>query len=237
MKPFFLYVAYSVPHYPLDEPSHWLDMYEESIANESRRLYAASVSHMDEGIGRILTTLGINEIEENTIVLFFSDNGAQQSWHSKTQYNGKFKGNDVLGDNTPLRDWKTSFYDGALRVPGVIMWKGKLSHGKVSEAINVADIYPTLAGLAGIDMPADLKFDGVDLWPALEGKPISEERIMYWRMKSGMALKKGEWKLVHHGKTPDEGTDELYHISLDPNEKENVAAENEQLLLELKKEM
>ena len=236
-KPFFLYVAYSVPHYPLDEPGHWIDMYEESIANESRRLYAASVTHMDEGIGRIIKILGKNEIEENTVVLFFSDNGAQQSWHSKTQYNGKFKGNDVLGDNTPLRDWKTSFYDGALRVPAVIMWKGNLNHGKVSEAINVADIYPTLAGLAGIDMPADLKFDGVDLWPALEGKPISEERIMYWRMKSGMALKKGEWKLVHHGKTPDEGTDELYHISLDPNEKENVAAENEQVLLELKKEM
>ncbi|MCK5369423.1 MAG: sulfatase-like hydrolase/transferase, partial [Cyclobacteriaceae bacterium] len=112
-KPFFLYVAYSVPHYPLEEPGNWIDMYEQSIANESRRLYAASVTHMDEGIGRIMTTLGKNEMEENTVVIFFSDNGAQESWHSKTQYNGKFKGNDVLGDNKPLRDWKTSFYDGA----------------------------------------------------------------------------------------------------------------------------
>ena len=236
-KPFFLYVAYSVPHYPLEEPGNWIDMYEQSIANESRRLYAASVTHMDEGIGRIMTTLGKNEMEENTVVIFFSDNGAQESWHSKTQYNGKFKGNDVLGDNKPLRDWKTSFYDGALRVPAVIMWKGKLSHGKVSEAINVADIYPTLAGLAGIDLPKEVIIDGINFWPSVEGVALPDNRLMYWRMSKGMALKNGEWKLIHHGKTPDEGTDELYNIYTDPNETKNVAAENEKLLLELKKEM
>ena len=236
-KPFFLYVAYSVPHYPLEEPGNWIDMYEQSIANESRRLYAASVTHMDEGIGRIMTTLGKNEMEEHTVVIFFSDNGAQQSWHSKTQYNGKFKGNDVLGDNTPLRDWKTSFYDGALRVPAVIMWKGKLSHGKVSEAINVADIYPMLAGLAGIDLPKEVIIDGINFWPSVEGEALPDNRLMYWRMSKGMALKNGEWKLIHHGKTPDEGTDELYNIYTDPNETKNVAAENEKLLLELKKEM
>jgi len=236
-KAFFLYVAYSVPHYPLEEPGNWVDMYEKTIENESRRLYAASVSHMDEGISRILTTLGKNKMEENTLVLFFSDNGAQESWHSKTQYNGKFKGNDVLGDNKPLRDWKTSFYDGALRVPAVLMWKGKLSHGKVSESINVADIYPTLAGLAGVDIPEGLNIEGHNFWPFLEGAPLSEDRIMYWRMSKGMALRKGDWKLIHHGKSPDEGIDELYNISLDPNETKNVAAGNEKLVLELKKEM
>ncbi len=236
-NPFFLYVAYSVPHYPLDEPKKWIDMYDQSIVNESRRLYAASVSHMDDGIGQIFQTLGENEIEENTVVIFFSDNGGQKSWHSKTQYNGKFKGNDVLGDNTPLRDWKTSFYDGALRVPAVIIWKGKLSHGKVSEAINVADIYPTLANLVDTDIPNEIMMDGLNFWPALEGKSLSEKRIMYWRMKNGMALKKGQWKLVHHGKTPDAGTDELYNIYLDPSEKEDVSMKNEQILQELKYEI
>jgi len=236
-KPFFLYVAYSVPHFPLEEPGNWIDLYDQKIANESRRLYAASVSHMDEGIGRIMTVLGKNKIEENTVVMFFSDNGGQESWHSKTQYNGKFKGNDVLGDNRPLRDWKTSFYDGALRVPALLIWKGKLSNGKVSEAINVADIFPTIAGLAGADIPNELTIDGIDFWPFVEGPSFSEERIMYWRMNKGMALKKGDWKLIHHGKTPEEGTDELYNIALDPNETKNVAAENEKLLLELKREM
>ncbi len=236
-KHFFLYVAYSVPHFPLDEPENWVDMYEKSIANESRRLYAASVTHMDEGIGRIMVTLEKNKLEENTVVLFFSDNGAQESWQSKTQYNGKYKGNDVLGDNRPLRDWKTSFYDGALRVPAIIMWKGKLSHGKISEAINVADIYPTLAGLAGADIPEELNIEGLNFWPSLDGVTLDEDRIMYWRMNKGMALKKGDWKLIHHGKTPDEGTDELYNIFLDPNETRDVSEENGKILLELKKEM
>ncbi len=236
-KHFFLYVAYSVPHFPLDEPENWVDMYEKSIANESRRLYAASVTHMDEGIGRIMVTLEKNKLEENTVVLFFSDNGAQESWHSKTQYNGKYKGNDVLGDNRPLRDWKTSFYDGALRVPAIIMWKGRLSHGKYSEAINVADIYPTLAGLAGADIPEELNIEGLNFWPSLDGVTLDEDRIMYWRMNKGMALKKGDWKLIHHGKTPDEGTDELYNIFLDPNETRDVSEENGKILLELKKEM
>ena len=236
-KPFFLYVAYSVPHFPLDEPENWIDLYEKTIENESRRLYAASVSHMDEGIGRIMTTLGKNEMEENTIVLFFSDNGAQESWHSKTQYNGKFKGNDVLGDNKPLRDWKTSFYEGALRVPAIISWKGKLNHRKVAAAINVVDVFPTIACLAGADIPKELNIEGLNFWASLDGSTLEEDRIMYWRMSKGMALKNGKWKLIHHGKIPDEGTDELYNISLDPNETNNVAAENENLVLELKKEM
>ncbi len=236
-KPFFLYVAYSVPHFPLEEPQNWTDMYEKTIENESRRLYAASVSHMDEGISRIMATLDKNKIYENTIILFFSDNGAQESWHSKTQYNGKFIGNDVLGDNKPLRDWKTSFYDGALRVPAVIMWKGRLSHGKYNEAINVVDIYPTFAGLAGADIPKELRLEGLSFWSSLEGATLPEDRIMYWRMNSGIALKKGDWKLIHHGKTPDEGTDELYNILFDPNETKDVSEENGKILLELKREM
>ena len=192
---------------------------------------------MDDGIRRIMTTLGNNEMEENTVVLFFSDNGAQESWHSKNQYNGKFKGNDVLGDNKPLRDWKTSFYEGALRVPAIISWKGELNHRKVAAAINVVDVFPTIAHLAGADIPKELNIEGLNFRASLDGSNFEEDRIMYWRMSKGMALKNGNWKLIHHGKTPDEGMDELYNISLDPNETKNVATENEELVLELKKEM
>ena len=236
-KPFFLYVAYSVPHYPLEEPGKWVNMYEQTIKNESRRLYAASVSHMDDCIGRIMLKLGGNDIEENTIVMFFSDNGGQKSWYSKTQYNGKFKGNDVLGDNKPLRNWKGSLYEGALRVPAVISWKGKLAHMKVTEAINVADIYSTFANLTGADVPKELNIEGINFWPSLEGNSLPEDRVMYWRMNVGMALKKGDWKLIHHTKTLDVGMDELYNISLDPNETNNVVSENEKIVSKLKKEM
>ncbi len=236
-NPFFIYIPYSVPHYPLQEPKKWTNDYEGKISNESRLMYAASVSHMDNAIGRVLSSLEKNGISENTIVLFFSDNGAQENWFPKTQYDGKFKANDVLGNNEPLRDWKASFYEGALRVPAIISWKGRLKPKKVNEAINVADVYPTLAFLVGIEIPKETNIEGVNFWSFLEGEPQPRNRIMYWRMKHGFALKKGGWKLIHLGETLEEGIDELYNTSLDPNETNNLASENESILLELKKEM
>lgn len=236
--PFFLYVAYSVPHYPLDEPDKWVDMYQSTIANESRRMYAAAVTHMDHAIGQIMSALKKSGDEKNTLVLFFSDNGAQKSWHSKTQYGGKFKGNDVLGNNTPLRDWKTSLYDGALRVPALIRWKGTLPGGtKVEEYMHVTDVYPTLANLAGIDIPDALKIEGINFWPALEGKSLPEDRIIYWRLNYGMAIMQGPWKLVHYGKTPEEGRDELFNIEKDPEETNDLSAENKSVLEDLKSEL
>ena len=236
-EPFFLYVAYSVPHYPLDEPERWTAPYRDVIENDSRRLYAASVTHMDDAVGRILKAVEDQGIEGNTFILFFSDNGAQKSWSSETQYGGKFKPNDVLGDNTPLRDWKTSLYDGALRVPAVVLWKGRLSHAKVTEAINVADIYPTVADLAGIPVKEDLRLDGISFLAALEGGPMPADRIMYWRMRYGFALKKGDWKLIHYGKTPEEGSDELYNITDDPEENADLAAKHPEKVQELKTEL
>ena len=236
--PFFLYVAYSVPHYPLEEPEMWVDIYKDAISNESRRIYAAAVTHMDDAINRIMRTLNKEGLDDHTIVLFFSDNGAQKSWHSKTQYNGKFKGNDVLGDNLPLRDWKTSLYDGALRVPAVIRWKGKLPAGKkIEEAINVEDVYPALAWVAGASVPEEAKIEGINFWPVLNGGEMPEERVMYWRMNYGMAVKKGPWKLVHYGKTPAEGRDELYNVENDPEEKNDMAQGNPNILQDLKKEL
>lgn len=235
--PFFLYVAYSVPHYPLEESKEWTDIYKQKISNESRRNNAASVTHMDNSIGQILEVLKKTGIEENTIVMFLSDNGGQKSWSSETQYGGKFKPHDVLGDNRPLRDWKTSFYDGALRVPAVLIWPGKIKPIKIDESINVTDIYPTLAFLAGVEIPDELNIEGINFWPAVNGEPLSNERTMYWRSNNATALKKGDWKLIHKGKKLEEGTDELYNLQLDPYEKQDVAKENMEKVREMKKEL
>ncbi len=235
-KPFFLYVAYSVPHYPLDEPDQWTAPYKDIIANHSRRLYAAAVTHMDDAIGKILKAVKDQGIEENTFILFFSDNGAQKNWSSDTQYGGKFPPHDVLGDNRPLRDWKTSLYDGALRVPAIAFWKGKLKPAKVTESVNVADVFPTLAHLAGARVAQELQLDGINFWPVVMGKPLTG-RLMYWRMHYGFALQKGDWKLIHFGKTPEEGTDELFNLMQDPEEKNNLAGSRQKILQELKAEM
>ena len=199
--PFFLYVAFTVPHYPLEEPTEWTDMYLKTTGNESRRKNAASVSHMDNSIGKILEVLKKKGIEENTIVMFLSDNGAQRNWTPgsikyidklSVEYEGKFKVHDVLGDNIPLRDWKTTLYDGALRVPAVLIWPGTLKHMIIEEAVNVTDIYPTLAFLAGVKIPKELNLDGFSFWPAINGESKSVERTMYWKSNNATAVKKGE---------------------------------------------
>jgi len=236
-KPFFLYVAYSVPHYPLDEPEEWVEGYTNVIKNKSRRKFAASVTHMDHSIGQLLSTLGEEGLDKNTVILFLSDNGAQKSWHSKTDYNGKFEGNDVLGNNLPLRDWKTSLYDGALRVPALLYCPGFVNHKNITEYINVADVLPTIAYLAGATVNNELNIDGVNFWKAIEGEKLSENRVMYWRDRKSIALKKGEWKLIHHGKNLKEGSSELYNIALDPNEEKDVAKQYPGKVEELKKEM
>lgn len=235
-KPFFLYVAYSVPHYPLEEPEEWTGLYTNSIQNESRRKFAASVSHMDNSIHKIINTLKNKGILENTLIFFQSDNGGQKSWNSsEKEYGGKFKSNDVLGSNLPLRDWKGSLYDGALRVPALMVWPGKIKPQIINSPLHVTDLIPTFAYITGARLPENIEFDGINFWPAIEGKSIDGNRIMYWRTHRDMAVQRGNWKLVHHGGTPGSGNNELYDLSTDPYETTDVAAGNASLVKELQK--
>ncbi len=207
-KPFFLYVAYSVPHYPLEEPQEWISEYTDIIENKSRRNFAASVSHMDYAIGRLLSTLEEQGVDKNSLILFLSDNGAQENWSSETQYNGKFEAHDVLGNNLPLHDWKTSLHEGALRVPALLYWPDSVGHQKITESINVADVLPTLAHLVGAKISEEATIDGLNFWPALNGEELPNSRLMFWQIQNSFALKKGDWKLIHHGKNLEQGSDE-----------------------------
>jgi len=236
-EPFFLYVAFTVPHYPLQEPKEYIDAFQNIISNKSRRDYAASVKHMDTSIGLILAAIKKAGIEKNTVVMFLSDNGGQQNWHPKTEYGGKFKGNDVLGDNKPLRGWKGSLYEGALRVPAILIWPGKLKYMKIEESVNVTDIYPTLAYLAGAKIPAEFNIEGINFWPLINGNASPKDRSLYWKSNNGAALQKDGWKLIHNGSKFEDGTDELYNIKLDPYETKDIAKDNPDKVQELRKEM
>jgi arylsulfatase B len=237
-KPFFLYVPFSVPHFPLQEEAKWVKPYEKSIENESRRVFAASVAHMDNAVGKIISTLENENLRENTLVIFISDNGAQENWFpGNDEYEGRHGPNDVLGDNRPLRDWKKSVYEGGIRVPGFINWPSRLKSRQVDDVTCAVDVLPTVAALAGVHLPSDMQVDGENIWPAVSGgKPLTE-RVLYWRTKSQMAVRKGEWKLIHNGKTPDKGEDELYNLRTDPYEKENISVRYPEIVNELKQEM
>jgi arylsulfatase B len=235
-KPFFLYVAYSVPHFPLDEEQKWLDLYPE-IGNESRRLFAASMSHMDDGIGEIMSALQDENLEKETLVIFMSDNGGQQKWDSGPDYyENKFMPNDVLGDNSTLRGWKGDLYEGGIRVPAVLYWKGKVSPAKVTELTTVQDIYPTIASVIHAAVPQSADIEGIDIRRAIDGKTLPG-RTVYWRTVNQFAIRKGNWKLIRTGDSPDSSVEELFNLSTDPFEEHNVLDRYIDIADELRKEL
>ena len=235
-KPFFLYVPFSVPHYPLQEEDKWIKHYE-FIKNESRRLFAASMSHMDHAIGQLIKTLDEENLKENTLVIFISDNGGQESWIPTFEYDMTHGPNDRLGNNQPLRGWKGTLYEGVIRVPGLINWPARLSPRKVNQVILANDIFPTLASLVGADITADMNLDGDDVWKTLAYGKNMPERSLYLRTAKQMVLRKGNWKLVHTGESLEAGSTELFNIADDPFEKNDLLSKNPSVAEDLRNKL
>ncbi|MFA7229618.1 MAG: sulfatase-like hydrolase/transferase [Melioribacteraceae bacterium] len=237
-KPFFLEVTFSVPHYPLQEEDKWIEPYKETIKNDSRRMFAASVAHLDYSVNLILETLKKEDLEKNTIVFFLSDNGGQENWLKPGKdYKGEHGPYDVLGDNRPLRDYKTSLYEGGIRVPSIVRWPGRLNAHKVDEVISVADILPTLAYLVGAKVTSEMNLDGKNVWSAIAEGGSTGKREIYGRTKNQIALRYDGWKLVHNGKTPAQGNDELYNLKVDPYEKNDVSKDHQDIVKSLLERM
>jgi len=235
--PFFLYVPYSVPHYPLQEEEQWTERYRGRIDNESRRLFAASMTHMDDGIGRIVAAIEDEGIAGDTLFIFMSDNGGQESWTPTFEYDGKFTANDRLGDNSPLRGWKGELYEGGIRVPALMYRPGHFTPTRITAPVSVCDLYPTLAAAAGSPIPDGTVIEGIDVTPALTGGAIAEERTFYWRTAGQLAVRRGDWKLVHGGGTPDGGGDELFNIADDPLEERDIADSHPDIVASLSAEL
>jgi len=230
-KPFFLYVAYSVPHYPLNEPEKWTAMYA-GLEPVSRRWYAASVTHMDAGIGQILEAVKRSGRAEDTLVVFVSDNGGQQSWRSKDQYHGRYtdRPHTVLGNNRPLRGWKGDLYEGGIRVPALACWPGMLRPGKVNSPVHIVDWMPTLCNLVGYHPDRNPVWDGRDVWPEIAGQTtLAQPRTLYWKTPGGAALRQGPWKLIAlKNKSP-----QLFHLDRDPYETNDLAERDRRRVDEL----
>jgi arylsulfatase A-like enzyme len=234
-QPFFLWVAFSVPHHPLQEEDKWLAPYKDTIKDESRRLYAASITHMDAAIGRIVEALEKAGQDKNTLILFTSDNGGQKDYASKTEYEGKHGPYTTLGDNRPLRGWKGELYEGGIRVPALVHWRGRLQPAAAKETISYLDWFPTLARLGGVDPPAEWKLEGRDVWPILSRAAKQPPALpLYWNTGRDKAVLAGDWKLIV-GKRKADTAVELYNLADDPAEKKNLAADNPNKVEELRK--
>ena len=231
-EPFLLYLPFNAPHGPLQAQRKHLDEYgydekagtfkkkgaakddygAEGQGNRKRQTFAAMVTAMDTQIGRILDTLDSEGLAENSIVLFFSDNGATLK---------------IGGSNKPLPGAKHSVHEGGVRVPAVIRWPAGL-HGsrKFDTLMGYIDVLPTLLGLAGREKPGGGKpLDGIDLSGVLRGKTKAPDRTFYLGQRAVISQ---QWKLIE-GK--------LYRIDTDPTERKDVSATNPAVLSRLEKQL
>jgi arylsulfatase A-like enzyme len=214
--PWFLYLAFNAPHDPQEPTPERLARFKE-IPDKRRRLYAAQVSLLDDAVGETLAALKETGQDRRTLVFFFSDNGAPVS-----TANGGSGPNG--GVNAPLRDGKHSVYEGGVRVPFVVSWPGHLPEGAdYGKAVSSLDVFATALACAGMPMPTDRPYDGVNLIPYLSGENSgAPHEQLFWRLNERFqaAATDGRKKLVKDGAAPDQ----LFDLSADVGESKNLAA-------------
>ena len=222
-RPFFMYLAYNAPHTPLQAKKSDYDaltMIDDSTPEGHRlRVYAAMMVALDRGIGRVMAELKRQGLDNNTMVVFTSDNGGPH-------YIG-------LPDiNAPYRGWKITFFEGGIRVPFAIRWPAQIAAGSTSPVpVSTFDLFSTAAAAAGAALPADRPIDGVDLLPWAQGKARGEpHKALFWRSGDYRVVQSGGWKLQHLDLPR---RDFLFNLAVDPTERVNLAASNPAKVAEL----
>jgi arylsulfatase A-like enzyme len=252
-KPFFIYMPFIAPHTPLDAPAELQEKYKDidtdlpparsnqtdstrriskMLMRESARpMDAAVVDGMDQAIGQVLDTLDEEGLSDNTIVLFFSDNGG-----AAYSYGG--------ADNAPLRGGKGETFEGGIRVVSLMRWPEKLQGGQIfDQVMTVMDVFPTLADAAGVDPLNTFEFDGSSLWPSIsEGATHSREDMIMFASEIPiygsfkLTAFDDTWKLVQEMEQDQLSTtvtNYLFKITDDPNEYNNLADEHPEIVVSM----
>lgn len=234
-KPFFLYVPFLAPHSPMEAPDELKDKYPTrlDIPGRTRKTYAAMVDSMDQAIGKVLTALDEEGVADNTIVLFFSDNGGFENYGS---------------DNGPYRGGKLEVYEGGVRVAAVMRWPDRLAAGgEVDEIVSVLDMLPTLTHAAGVENGAQKKIDGVNRWSTISGEKATKRKgDLYFASnipvynKFQLGVIDGKWKLVQnidHKMTSTEFSNQLFDLDADPFETNDLKDEHPAVVNRLNKKI
>ena len=220
-QPFFLYLAYSMPHLPISVP--------EARRGRSRGgLYGDVIETLDWSVGEILRALKELGLDDRTMVLFTSDNGP---WHNlPPRMLAKGVERWHTGSKGPLRGAKGTTYEGGFRVPGIIRWPGVVRPRQVCmDMVSTLDLFPTVVRAAGASMPKDRVYDGADLMPLLrDGKPSPRSRFYYFLGETLEAVREGPWKYrfararSESGPAKEPPVAELFHLEWDPAELYNL---------------
>ncbi|KMT64830.1 sulfatase [Catenovulum maritimum] len=238
-KPFFVYLPYYTVHTPYQAVLDKVQKYHDKGIKEKRQAtYAAMVESMDTNVGRIFSMLEAEKLDENTLVIFTSDNGGYR----------------MSSFPSPIRGGKGSYYDGGIKVPLLVRWPGKIKPGINPTPVTNADFYPTLTSLTKADKPNQI-LDGMDLSSVLLNQETKESRDLFWhfpvylqahhaptdqgqdplfRTRPGSAIRSGNWKLIQYFENNEY---ELYDLANDVGETNNLAAQNPAKLNELKSKL
>ncbi|HTE87939.1 MAG TPA: sulfatase-like hydrolase/transferase, partial [Terriglobales bacterium] len=219
-EPFFLGLAYNAPHDPYDTPPQTYMDRVSNITDPQRQVYAAMITALDDGVGQVLQTLQAQNLLNNTLIFFLSDNGAPQKTFTR---------------NFPLRGYKGELWEGGIRVPFAVQWTGQLPAGVAyDQPVSALDIVPTVAAVAGVPLPTDRVYDGVNLMPYLTREQVAPPRTLFWRWfglggtgppGSGTplyAVRSDSLKLVNNSGN-NSGAAQLFNLSTDISESQNLA--------------
>ena len=225
-QPFFLYLAYNAPHFPVQPPASWLAKVKKRQPNlsEKRAALVAFIEHLDDGIGQVIRALKENGQYDNTLIVFTSDNGG----HLPSEAN-----------NGPWRDGKQSVYEGGLRVPTCITWPAVVRAGTISDQINLSmDLYPTLLQVARAQPTNNI--EGRSFLRELFGeRQVEPERPLFFSRREGglgyggktiHAVRLGDWKLLQNSPFAPR---ELYNLKEDPKEQSNVIEQYQEVYRKL----
>lgn len=238
-RPFFLYLAFTIPHLSLQVPhdslAEYLGNWPETPVTDSkhyanqptpRAAYAAMVTRMDRDVGRLMALLKKLKIDDNTLVMFASDNGAVFALNGTDP--------EFFRSNGELRGYKQDLYEGGVRTPLLARWPGKIAPNTTNNFLGAFwDFLPTACELASVDPPENI--DGVSLVPTLLGRKDQQQHdYLYWEYHSAggaQAVRFGDWKAIRNNvKKNAESKLELYNLAKDPGEKHDLAGEHPDLV-------
>lgn len=243
-KPFFAMLTYTLPHAELNlphgdlykkyqarlTPKPWTPRWEGDYpaTPDAHASFAAMVEQLDRYVGEVRAELKRLGVDDNTLIIFTSDNGPHIEGGADVEY---------FDSNGPLRGTKRALYEGGIRVPMIAHWAGRIKPSTNSNPAAFWDFHKTFASLLG----SESKTDGVDLMPTLlKGKKLKSERPLYWEFHEEggrQAIRKGKWKLIRQGVNTDKPSLELYDLSADLSESNNLADKYPKIVEELNREM
>lgn len=231
-QPFFLYVPYNAPHYPMHAPQAYMDRFAH--LDWDRQVMAAMLAAVDDSVGAILDEVERLGLTEDTCSFFTSDNGPSRetrNWLDGTldPYYGSSSGG--------LKGHKFSLYEGGIRLPGIMHWPGHIPAGQVLDAPCASmDIFPTFLQIAGGDA-SKYEIDGTDILPYVANGTTPDERTIYWEMGQQTAVRQGKWKLVLDGQlvegAPPEDAIHLADVEADMSEQHNLRDAQPELTAQL----